>query len=312
MSRHGKEAFLTLNRALLLGLLMIILLAVVKYSFVPLLSRRIILDANATAISRNQHDKPTRSRISEATMEQVRNARNKQSMTFVENEGQQNMVVKYSAQGQDYAIYFTQNEAVFAFTKQVDGTDGLPTPDGKRNHAISETDSPIQGVALILQFLGTNPNTGLQGLSRTSSRGNYFVDGGSQDWQTGGPSYKGIAYKGLWPGIDLVFRGEKSQLKYDFIVKPGARISDIKLTYQGDRGLSIDKSGTLLIKTPLGELADKRPIGFQYIHGKKTPVAMAFTLRQANGKNLFGFTALKGYNPRYSLVIDPLVTYRSR
>ncbi|MHB8843014.1 MAG: DUF7948 domain-containing protein, partial [Candidatus Aquicultor sp.] len=162
MSRDDKEAFLTLNRALLLGLLVIILLAVVKYSFVPLLSKRIILTSHATVTAKNQHDKPTRSRISEAAMEQVRDAYNKQSMTFVQNKDEQNMVVKYSAQGQDYAIYFTQTEAVFAFTKQVDGTDGLPAPSDKRNRSVSEKSSPIQGVALIMQFLGTNPNAELQ------------------------------------------------------------------------------------------------------------------------------------------------------
>ncbi len=312
MSRDDKEAFLTLNRALLLGLLVIILLAVVKYSFVPLLSRRIILTSNATEIAKNRHDKPTRSRISEATMEQVRDAYNKQPMTFVKNQDEQNTVVKYSAQGQDYAIYFTQTEAVFAFTKQMDGTDSSPAPGAKHNHSVSEKSSPIQGVALILQFLGTNPNTELQGLNRNSGKADYFVANDLNTWQTGASSYKRIVYRELWPAIDLVFKGEQGQLKYDFIVKPGARISDIKMTYQGDRGLSLDKSGTLLIKTPLGELVDKRPISYQYIKGKKVPVATRFTLRRENDKNLFGFTVLKGYNPRYPLVIDPVFTYRSR
>ena len=32
----------------------------------------------------------------------------------------------------------------------------------------------------------------------------------------------------LWPGIDLLFKGENGQLNYEFLLKPGARVRDIR------------------------------------------------------------------------------------
>lgn len=311
MSKGDKEPFFTLNRTLLLGLLVIILLALVKYSFVPLLSRRIISTPDTTAAIKDQQDqqaKRPRSRVSDATRQKVRDvyAKQAQPMSFVENKGQENAIVKYSAQGQDYAIYFTQNEAVLAFTQQVgSGSSGPTTPSSEQNRSVSGTSKPIQGVALILRFLGVNPNAKLQGLNRTWIKINYFVGDDPDSWHTGVSSYGQVVYQSLWPGINLAFRGENGQLKYDFILKPGSNINNIQLTYEGDRGLSLDKAGNLLVKIPIGELVDKKPVSYQFIGKKRHLVETAFVLRQVGGKNVFGFKVIKGYDPKYPLVIDP-------
>ncbi len=45
----------------------------------------------------------------------------------------------------------------------------------------------------------------------------------------------------LWPGIDMVFRGEGGVLKYEFLVRPGADPRDIRLAYAGADGLAIER-----------------------------------------------------------------------
>ncbi|WP_445530163.1 DUF7948 domain-containing protein [Bacillus clarus] len=54
----------------------------------------------------------------------------------------------------------------------------------------------------------------------------------------------------------MVFHGRNGQLKYEFMVQPGAKIKDIRLTYRGTNGLSLDDEGNLQIETPYGILID--------------------------------------------------------
>ena len=42
-----------------------------------------------------------------------------------------------------------------------------------------------------------------------------------------------VAYRELWPGIDLVYSGTFERLKYAFEVKPGADPEQIRLAYPG-------------------------------------------------------------------------------
>ena len=73
-------------------------------------------------------------------------------------------------------------------------------------------------------------------------------------------------YRDLWPGIDLVFHGRGSRLKYEFHVAPGADPSRIRLAYDGARDVSLGHDGALELDTALGtaprlpaaELADDR------------------------------------------------------
>jgi Ca2+-binding RTX toxin-like protein len=119
-----------------------------------------------------------------------------------------------------------------------------------------------------------------------------------------------VVYPDLWPGVDLAFRGESGQLKYEFVLRPGAKVEDIRLAYAGAEGLSLDGAGNLLIHTPLGPLTDTRPVSYQVIDGNRSPVASRFVLGgSAGGAPSYGFALGAGYDPRRPLVIDPGLLY---
>lgn len=61
-----------------------------------------------------------------------------------------------------------------------------------------------------------------QGQEKTEAIVSYFT-GPQEQWHTGVPTYTSIVYPELWPGIDMVYSGSSSQLKYSFVIKPGAR-----------------------------------------------------------------------------------------
>jgi hypothetical protein len=124
-------------------------------------------------------------------------------------------------------------------------------------------------------------------------------------WQKGLPTHAELHYGGLWPGIDMAVRGEGGKLKYEFHLKPGSSVDDVRLGYRGAEGLSVGTGGELLVQTSLGVLKDAAPVSYQRIGGERVPVESRYTLK---GDGSYGF-ALGSYDPRYPLVIDPGLDY---
>ena len=87
------------------------------------------------------------------------------------------------------------------------------------------------------------------------------------------PTYAKVQYKGVYPGIDLVFYGNQGQLEYDFAVAPGADPSAIKLRIVEDapyglsasrerhRGASIavSSNGDLVLRESDGDIRFHKP-----------------------------------------------------
>jgi hypothetical protein len=207
----------------------------------------------------------------------VTDAYAKLPLAFIPNAGQIDGSVRYYAQGAGYTLYFTHHKVVLALQK------------GHR------------GEALDLRFLGVNPNAELVAADRASGKVNYLM---GSERHTGLPTYGRVIYRDLWPGIDMVFRGKGGRLNYEFRLRPGAKVSDIHLAYAGAEGVSLSRSGKLLIDTPLGTLRDARPQSFQRIDGRRVPVNSRYAL----AGNSYGF-AVGHHDLRRSLVIDPSLAY---
>ena len=204
-------------------------------------------------------------------------------LAFVANAGQLDSRVRYAAQAAGVRFSFTQKDVVLAFS------------NGNK------------AVALQLTFLGANPKTTIRGRRLRAGRVNYLLGSDPARWHTGLPTYGQVVYRDLWPGVDMVFGGAAGRLKYEFLLRPGAKVQRIRLAYRGADGLSVDKAGGLRIRTALGVLTDTRPRSYQQVGGRRVPVGSRFAL---GGKpaTAFGF-AVGRYDPRRPLVIDPGLAY---
>jgi len=130
-------------------------------------------------------------------------------------------------------------------------------------------------------------------------RTNYLVGNDPALWARGARSFREVVYKGLYPGIDLVYRPSGSGLKYEFLVRPGGDPSQIAISYDGADGLDLDPSGGLTVRAPAGILHDRSPVSFQ----GADPVACSIGLR---GRTTYGFDCA-GWDTTQPLVIDPLL-----
>ncbi len=212
-------------------------------------------------------------------------------LSFVENQGQVDDPVSYYVQGQDTSLYFTPDGVTFAVTG-----------DGASGSAANQT---RERWAVTLEFVGADPVVPV-GDELAAGVVSYF--GGPGGSHTGLATYSSIAYRDLWPGIDLVYSGTGSALEYDFIVHPGADPSQIRLAYRGATDVALDADGQIQVSTPVGGFTEQRPFSYQEIDGEQVEVPSAFALEHGAeaGTATFGIP-VGAYDTSEVLVIDPVV-----
>ena len=194
---------------------------------------------------------------------------------FIENHGQAAPEVRFMAQGSGLTAYFTPEAALFR----------------------------VAGAAVRLQFLGSSPSVRLEGSGLLQARAN-FLTGAEQEWRVGVPLYGSVVYRGLYPGIDMVYGGNGRRLKSEFVVAPGADPARIRLRYSGGE-VRLDDTGALVIAMDRHKLREEAPAIFQERDGQRVAVAGRYTLAS---DATVGFI-VNGYDPSLPLVIDPTLSY---
>jgi hypothetical protein len=127
------------------------------------------------------------------------------------------------------------------------------------------------------------------------------------------PTYAALAYRDLYPGVDLVYRGTEGRLKSEFVLAPGADPAAIALVYDGVQGLHLREDGALVLQTPLGELVETAPLIYQEVDGLRQEIPGGYVLfdpHPSNRGSRGGFY-ISAYDPALPLVIDPELAYAS-
>jgi PKD repeat protein len=195
---------------------------------------------------------------------------------FVQNQGQRDHRARYYLDGAKTEVFFTAR--------------GL-------NLVLNDEGGSGRRWNLALDFVGAG-RTEPEGVGRTAAVVSYFR-GRAHNWHKALPTYAGVVYRDLWPGIDLEWSGEGSHLKYQFVVRPGAKTANIRLRWRGATGLAL--AGTRLkIFTPVRSLIDDVPASYQWVRGRRVSVATSYVV----DGNQYGF-GLGRYDRSRPLVVDP-------
>jgi hypothetical protein len=165
-------------------------------------------------------------------------------------------------------------------------------------------DPYIAGHSVRATFVGSNLGAVPLPFGRSEEYYNYYLGSDPKKWASKVFAYKGMLYQNLYQSIDLKVYSSGQHLKYDFLVAPYGDPTQIRVQYEGADALTLE-NGNLFLKTPLGNIIEKRPVAYQFINGKKVDVSVSFTLQG----NFLSFCFLQGYDPCYELVIDPLLIF---
>ena len=104
-----------------------------------------------------------------------------------------------------------------------------------------------------LDIVGMNANTKTLNDEQTEEYFNYYY-AHCPEGITNVYGYKKVVYENVYNNIDLVYYSNIKGLKYDFIVKPGGDVSDIKLKYRNADGVHITKEGKIKAHLERGEV----------------------------------------------------------
>jgi hypothetical protein len=120
-----------------------------------------------------------------------------------------------------------------------------------------------------------------------------------------------VSYPNLWDGVTLVYENHGSGVvKSTYRIEAGGRTAvdpadEIGLRYNVP--VKVDDGGNLLLSFATGEMRESRPVAWQEIEGKRVPVEATYRLIS---EQEVGFKA-GSYDPRYPLVIDPVLSWNT-
>lgn len=139
------------------------------------------------------------------------------------------------------------------------------------------------GEALRMDLAGANPNATVAGSGQLPGLTDYFNGRDPTGWHTDVPSYRQVAYRGIYPGVDMTWHGTGDRLEYDFTVAPTADPAKVELSFQGASGITIDKAGDLVISMSQGAVRELKPTAYQVVGGKHRATAASYVLEGPAG-----------------------------
>ena len=138
-----------------------------------------------------------------------------------------------------------------------------------------------------------------------SGRINYLLGNDSSKWVRDVPTFGRIRYRGVYPGIDLVYYGSQGRLEHDFIVAPGADPRRIRMRLAGADTIEVEANGDALLKVGTQAVTWKKPMLYQTVAGLRRRVEGRYRV-ESNSE--LGFE-VGVYDPLRPLIIDPVVIY---
>jgi uncharacterized repeat protein (TIGR01451 family) len=168
--------------------------------------------------------------------------------------------------------------------------------------AATKSVEPVQ-----LQFVGANPSAAGQGLDKVAFNTAHFAASDPDGLLRNLPNYSKVLYRQVWPGIDVLYYGNRNKLEYDLIVAAGANPDAIKIKLLARNRFSLTPAGDLLIQTRNGTVTQHKPLVYQMVDKQRKEVAAAYEFVGVDEVRIL----LGKYDRTRELVIDPTLTLSS-
>jgi len=212
-------------------------------------------------------------------------------LTFEKNEGQAGKSISYIVHSAAYSGSFSSTQVIFDVLAN---RESPSTSTGPRKNALVK-----------MTFLGATTSAEIVGENPAPGHVNYFIGARPRDWHTQIPLFSRVTYRSLYPGTDLVFHGDPSNLEYDFALAPFADLSKIRMQFDGTDGVQVTESGDLVLKTKAGNIRFRKPEVYQQSETGKQSIEGSFKLI---GRNTVGFR-VGPYDRARALIVDPVLSY---
>ena len=211
-------------------------------------------------------------------------------VNFEVNRGQTSPDVHFVARAESYTAYIRAGRATFHLNRS-------------NGYNVAEKDAS-KNLEVDMSLVGANEQPDVRPEDKLPGYSNFLFGPDPSKWITGVAQYAKIRYSNIYPGIDVLYRGNHGRMENDFIVLPGADPRQITLGFSGTREARLNKAGDLAMRVGVAEFTLQKPRAYQLIAGQQVEVAASYILK--NGQAHFH---LGQYDPDTTLTIDPVLVY---
>jgi hypothetical protein len=212
---------------------------------------------------------------------------------FEPNRGQAAHGVRFLSRAAGYTLLLTTTGAIIV--------PALRDTSGPERLRSSPEGTPAE-----IRFVSSSSHPTMLALHRLPGIVNYFIGRDPRGWRTRIPTYARVVYKHLYPRIDLVFYGRaNASLEYDWLLRPGANPSDIRLRVTGARG-EVPETHPRLSRgnVIVGRFILGAPRIYQQVRGRRHTIDGRFVVEGATIR-----LQVSRYDRTRPLIVDPTIEY---
>ena len=218
---------------------------------------------------------------------------------FIQNKGQLPNQVEFSLRVANADLFFEKNRLTFNFF--------APELLNSHEHAgeeVHEHNSDFTNHAYNVSFLYANEDVVVESVGESYQD---YINYIQPNRSIGHVSvFSKLAYRDVYPGIDLEYFGNEGHLKYDVVIASGANPNEIQMDYQGVSSIQL-KNGNLIVVNEFNTVQESIPLAYQIINGVQKTVDCRYAL---NG-TIVSFEFPNGYDESEELIIDPTLIFSS-
>ena len=238
---------------------------------------------------------------------------------FIENKGQWDQKVYYSARIPSGEMYIEKDRVTFnliapedyGFDHHHKNESASHIEKGRRiendlnmSNATTPTIKKIKAHAYSMRFFGADTDVKIVTAKPYGHSNNFFKGNDQSKWVYNAGAFNEIFYKGIYKGVDVKYFVEGEKLKYDIIIASGQDPSVVQLEYHDIDVLSIIEN-KLHIETSVNTVIEHIPEAYQIIKGKKKKIKCEYVLAD----NVVSFIFPEGYDSNADIIIDPVVDF---
>ena len=160
----------------------------------------------------------------------------------------------------------------------------------------------LSGHAVRMSVAGASPKSSLGAFDRMPGKATYLL---GRDFRASYDLYGRVRWRGVYSGVNVVFRGNQEHLEYDFEIGAGRDPGRIRVAFDGIDDLQIDRNGDLVLSAGAVQIHQPKPMAYQVVAGKRQPVEAAYWIDASNHVRF----RTGAYDRQRSLVIDPQLVF---
>jgi hypothetical protein len=224
-------------------------------------------------------------------------------LKFIENKCQWPEEILFAAQVPGGAISLSKGEFGYTF---------IDTRPVEEYHQGSHPSEPVigpdeewmlPGHRVKAIFLNANLQATPSPFGAFSGYYNYFIGSDASAWSSDVSAFEGVLYNEFYPGIDLKVYSQGDNMKYEFIVAPGADPSHIAWRYEGVDGV-LALNGDLVVTAAPFSFIERQPVIYQEKNGERVIISGEFERQSDIMRYCIG-----EYDPCIPLIIDPVLIF---